>query len=273
VWADCAKGIDPAKQFSYTAKGKFAECALFESPTEIELMRAFVMRTEAACQGRVREPACHKRFHYTDVALQHRHYDRRWQGTRDDDVVAVTVAAIHYVRNGAVESAVPFASSREALFMLSHCVGDLHQPLHVAAVYLTATGGRLNPDIVAGDVEGGTAGGNRLLLPPPALNLHRLWDEIPTSWRYESNGAAWLEKARAIPLLQGRPESWPAQWADSTLAAGRTAFRGLRFEPRIDGHWQVRLPPGYQSETLRLQRRQLIEAAGHLAAVLRALWP
>ncbi|WP_409362753.1 S1/P1 nuclease [Bradyrhizobium sp. CIR18] len=29
---------------------------------------------------------------------------------------------------------------KEALFVLSHLVGDLHQPLHVGAVYLDSAG-------------------------------------------------------------------------------------------------------------------------------------
>ena len=31
VWADCAKGIDPDKNFTYLSAGKFPECKIYES--------------------------------------------------------------------------------------------------------------------------------------------------------------------------------------------------------------------------------------------------
>ncbi|HEX4235332.1 MAG TPA: hypothetical protein VH041_13635 [Caldimonas sp.] len=48
VWADCAKGVDPAKNFAYTAAGKYPECALYETADGEAEMIDFVRRNAPA---------------------------------------------------------------------------------------------------------------------------------------------------------------------------------------------------------------------------------
>src|SRR5438093_431267 len=56
----------------------------------------------------------------------------------------------------------PFSirDKKEALFLLAHFVGDLHQPLHVGAIYLDRNGQPVNPDLSGLDPLTETAGGN-----------------------------------------------------------------------------------------------------------------
>jgi hypothetical protein len=274
VWADCAKGIDPAQDYRYTAYDKYPECKRFESAAEIAYMQSFVKRTQAACQEPATGVVCHKRYHYTDLPVHFRHYDRRWDGTRSDDLIGVTVAAIRYLRDEVKQTTVTFNGKREALLVLIHCVGDLHQPLHVASVFLDTNGQQLNPDLYADSArDGNTMGGNRLLLAQTDMNLHRLWDTVPRAWLLKGDTRDWLREAHAIPSTSGQPLSWPALWADDTLAAGRATFSGLQFEPESTGTWRVRLPYAYAARMHRIQRMNLIKAGARLALLLKALWP
>ena len=47
VWADCAKGIDPAKNFTYQSAGKFPECKIYESSDGEAQMSDFVRRNDS----------------------------------------------------------------------------------------------------------------------------------------------------------------------------------------------------------------------------------
>lgn len=75
-----------------------------------------------------------------------------------------------------------FKDSREALLVLAHYVGDIHQPLHVGSIYLFASGRRVNPDAGRYDPASSTTGGNDLLVDGvPLARLHPCWDDVPAS--------------------------------------------------------------------------------------------
>ncbi|MFX7853970.1 S1/P1 nuclease, partial [Acinetobacter baumannii] len=82
------------------------------------------------------EETCHKQTHYADVALQRSRYLLGFAGTRPDDVVGSLRQAILVLQGKPAPGQPQINSPREALLLLAHWVGDLHQPLHVGAVYL-----------------------------------------------------------------------------------------------------------------------------------------
>src|SRR3977135_2242297 len=88
-------------------------------------------------------------FHFDDVAIERNGFDRSFQGTNEHDLVAAIGAAIAVLTDKPVPP--PFAFSikgkREALLLLTHFIGDLHQPLHVGAVYLDNNGQLVDPDV------------------------------------------------------------------------------------------------------------------------------
>ena len=49
VWADCAKGVDPTKNYAYTSAGKYPECAIFETPDGEAEMIDYVRRNDINC--------------------------------------------------------------------------------------------------------------------------------------------------------------------------------------------------------------------------------
>jgi hypothetical protein len=122
VWADCVKGVDPTRGFAYTAAGRYPECKVFEmGPLEAE-MSDFVRRNDTNCARRRTDESCHKRYHYTDVAIQRSLYAARYVGARDDDVVAALVAAIRVLRGEPAAPPFEIRNPREALLLLAHLV-------------------------------------------------------------------------------------------------------------------------------------------------------
>jgi len=222
VWADCAKGVDP-KSFTYKGAGKYKECKIFETPAGEAGMIDFVKRNSTNCTINPGEEICHKQYHYSDISVAHDHYDSSFVGTRDDDIAGAVKAAVEVLKGNPAPSPFDFKDKREALLVLSHYVGDIHQPLHVGAVYLTAKGARVDPD--AGTFESSTAtrGGNQIMVSGTKKNLHATWDAIPSSLT-ASHVSTLLTVAKAVPTTPGPVDDWPKVWAGETVVHAQTAF-------------------------------------------------
>jgi len=274
LWADCAKGVTPDKQgkFAYRGVGKYKECAPFETQAEEARMVAFVQRNWTNCSPRPDQEACHKQFHYTDVAIQRGQYGAS-VGTGSHDVVGAVKAAIGVLQGNPAPSDVKIASKREALLLLAHDVGDIHQPLHVTAVYLSEEGQPVDPDQQGLDVNTETVGGNSILVP--GANLHHSWDEVPLELGPSRLGRTTVEEARATPMTAGDVAMWPAEWASDTISVGvHPAFDNVSYAPEdTHKHWQGTLPSGYNASRVQVQRQQLLQAGAHLAQLLQAIWP
>lgn len=277
TWADCARGVDVHHGYAYT-KGQHPECAVHETPQGIAAMQDYVRRNDRNCRRKGNEPSCHTQYHYTDVALQRERYAAGEAGTRDDDAVAAAVAAIRVLQGRPAPAPFSLASPREALLLLAHLAGDLHQPLHVGAVYLDADGHRLDPDPGPVDDAPETHGGNDIV-PVDAKTghamtpMHAMWDTIPAALLSGHIDAAWRARARAVPALAGAADDAPAQWATAALPKARSAFDGVRFKPKKGGVWNATLPVGYRDRMNQAKSRQLTVAGGRLAQVLRELFP
>jgi hypothetical protein len=272
VWADCAKGVDPGKNYSYQTEGKYPECAVFETPQLEAEMSDFVRRNDRNCDPKPGAESCHKQYHYTDIAIQHERYSPSYTGSRDDDIVHAVVVAAHILKGEAAPAPFDIKGKREALLLLAHYVGDIHQPLHVGAVYLDKKGKRVDPDIGGFDLQTDTHGGNSLRLGGRA-NLHMTWDRIPAKLKAERLAPALLSQARSTHATKGKLYDWPAAWAGETLGAAKLAFRGVAFGERQNGQWSVKLPPDYGSDSNAVKEAQLLKAGARLAQLLQAIWP
>ncbi|MBL8277515.1 MAG: S1/P1 nuclease [Pelomonas sp.] len=295
LWADCAKGISPGHNYTYPSPGKYAECAPLETPARIAEMADYVRRNDKQCHIGMDEDSCHRQTHYADVAVQRSRYVQGFVGTRGDDVAGALRTAILVLQGKPVEGPPQFKSPREALIVLVHLVGDLHQPLHVGALYLDAQGRRVDPDKTGLDVATFTVGGNSLWVvgapkpasPPAAasgpagpatagfgpLKLHTLWDGVPDKFKPQRVDAAWLAEARKVKANTGDPADWPARWATQSLEQSRLAFEGLTFSPKQGSHWTVVLPKGYGARADAIKRQQLTLAGAKLAQLLKAALP
>ncbi|UIF89310.1 S1/P1 nuclease [Cupriavidus sp. UYPR2.512] len=275
VWADCAKGVNYNKQigtFAYQRAGQYPECQPFETEQGKREMVAFVRRNWVDCHPGQGEEVCHKQYHYTDVTLQRDQYTQGLTGTSDHDVVAAIRAAILVLQGSTSPAPMQFANKREALLVLTHYVGDIHQPLHVASVYLDAQGQVVDPDRVGFNPTTRTIGGNSI--QDGRKNLHHEWDTVPAALKSGALGISGVDEARAIPASAGDLISWPAQWATDTLISAGPAFAGATYSAE-DGqkHWDIAPPAGYTATRETVQRAQLLKAGARLAQLLNAIWP
>ncbi|NTV09914.1 MAG: S1/P1 nuclease [Zoogloea sp.] len=261
VWADCAKG------YSYCHKAPTPEMVAF---------------ADANPQ--------HRQYHYTDVPIDEPHYVDGGVGTTDQDVVQILIQAAGVLRGKAGEGANPHGfSRRQALLLVAHLVGDIHQPLHVGAVYLTRDGRAVDPTpaMLAASDALGTEGGNRLHFD--ASVLHAYWDsEVVKAVMFYRKVAT--PGALAGRLLAEHPR--PVQvsrdiaadvrsWADGSLRASRRAFHGVGFSTRRSGQpdagpgsaagWDITLPAGYRQTASELASEQILLAGKRLAAILSVL--
>ena len=85
-------------------------------------------------------------------------------GTSDHDIVSATLAAMAVLQGQKSPPPIVLARTREALLLLTHLLGDMHQPLHVGAIYLDANNQPVDPGAsgLAVDPKIETRGGNQL---------------------------------------------------------------------------------------------------------------
>jgi hypothetical protein len=286
-WADCVKSVQLKDgNFSYVVDPDHYDyevpCKPFRD--ERDLMVDYASHNWATClyQPDPTKPplGCHNTFHFEDVAIQRNGFDRSFQGTNEHDLVAVIGVAIAVLSGKPSPSSFAFKiNEREALLLLTHFIGDLHQPLHVGSVYLDAGGKLVDPDVAhVIDPANETTGGNAL--QDQNVNLHHEWDDIPTDIG-EGSTRELLAAAKLVPKSQGQIEGWPAAWASESILVARNAFEGLTFKfnppqpPDTRNQWFV----SFDDHTAYLwlmdqtKRKQLAKGGARLAEILNAIWP
>jgi hypothetical protein len=278
VWADCAKGVDPARDYAYAAADKYPECAPFETPAGEAAMIDYVRRNDVACGREPGSSPCHVRSHYTDVAIQRARYRPGDPGTRASDIVAATTAAIQVLQGRPAQGPLRIKDEREALLLLAHFAGDIAQPLHVGVVWLGTCGEVVDPPRhgVAADMD--TQGGNRIATVRVATNhrsesLHVTWDDIPAALHADRIDAAWLALARAEPGTPGAMDGWSTQWADDSLVQARRIYASVGLDPQRCSQWTVALTGRDDDAMAPVKKRQLTVAGARLAHALMAIWP
>lgn len=281
-WADCLKNISPDLQFEYTNPGRYVDCKTFENPEDIAVLAAFVKRNHDSCFATAKSrESCHKHYHYTDLSLSQSSYQAGEFGSAGEDIVQALAASIAYLRGETVPAPFHFSSEREALYMLIHLVGDVHQPLHVAGVYLDADGQVVDPLSVSLSVAGsastisGTQGGNALQFE--TTNLHSLWDKVSPNVKEQLQMQAQQQGLAALPMMSTEQiRLAPQLWANESLIDARKAFEGLSFgkktnTPRGD-RWNVELPLKYRERVEQMQIVEINKAAFRLAALLNSIY-
>jgi hypothetical protein len=269
VWADCAKGVDPAT-FTYQGAGKYPECGKFETPDGEAAMVDFVRRNATSCTIKAGEEICHKQYHYSDISIGHDHYATTFVGARNDDVVHAVTAAVDVLKGKPAPAPFDFKDKKEALLVLAHYLGDLHQPLHVGAVYLDASGQRVNPDKGTFDPATATRGGNEILVKDKVF--HAMWDDIPSTLG-ASHAKSLKAAAAAVPPTTGPVGGWSKKWGSETVAQAQAAFAGVTFGPVHEGKWTAKLPTSYTTHADAIKKQQIVRAGARLAQLLNAIWP
>jgi hypothetical protein len=202
----------------------------------------------------------HHWFHYTDVPILNVHkYSDGKTGRNKWDIVHMISYCVSVLRGEAPENNPRKITKPIAVILLSHYVGDIHQPLHVGAEYFNQAGQPIDPDKGQSGLE--DEGGNTFALhlksgtpeemAHQALKLHGFWDNdavmgnlpplpltISREERYQEIEPA---KRKIIEQLASKePRNWrlPASialkdygeaWADEILPIAHEAHERLRF--------------------------------------------
>jgi hypothetical protein len=277
-WPDCVRGVrKEAGGFKYDGGGP--ACSEFDSPAEVARMIDYARRNWSNC----RQPppdGCHTRYHFADVAMQRDGYSRSFFGTGNDDIVSALQSAVLVLQFQPAEPPISIRDKKEALLMIAHLVGDLHQPLHVGAVYLRPDGSVTDPDTPPNqnpssiEKNNATRGGNDILIEGSS-SLHAMWDDVPHDWGRNATPEL-LAKAKAVPLSKAQVDMLGALWAGESVRLSHDAFTGLTFGARNDqGKWPATADNAflYRTKLENMQRQQIIKGGARLAELLREIWP
>jgi hypothetical protein len=253
------------------------DCDQFASAVNNKALIAFVRRNASRCDDRSSYAQCrHKAFHFVDIAIQKGHYAPTLPGANAHDLMHAIAAAMAVTRGGKSPQGFDIASQREAVRLLAHYIGDLHQPLHVGSIYLSDAGQPLDPATQQEADAHDNSGGNSLLIEKS--NLHHLWDDIPASMKAQLIGGAGASEARQVAATPGAVDGWPLAWTDDTLAVAPKAFQPLTIGAKIPNQKSDQWPvtahePDYQHARAATQRAQIVLAGARLAQLLTALFP
>ena len=177
----------------------------------------------------------------------------------------------------------------EALRLLIHFVGDIHQPLHCGTGFYRLSD--TEPPVLVTNPEEAFGlpndrGGNDLFYGPKE-ELHALWDsglveEIADTYDFRSLAALLRQKylRRSWPATSGDYHRWAETWALESVKLANSAYAGIRFnsvETMNDPNslWiSITLPVDYEQKNTAVAAQQLVKAAVRLAQLLdRLRWP
>lgn len=243
-----------------------------------------------------------REWHYDNLPLGCKSY-QTCPFTPDNDVVHMLNICIRTLQ-GRPDPNHPL-SKRNALKLLVHFLGDMHQPLHIGCGYIDVNGPNgaiviaTNPAVVKAKGLPSDRGGNQLIINKEGRNLHSFWDFDLVKSLMDTTGKTTPD---ALGLLlktsvrresnwnpRGRVNTWAAQWANDSLRQAREhAYKGVtpikqRTIPVTsrdgtpvmrDGHpvtevvYDVEHPPDYATLNRETVRRQLAKGGYRLAKLL-----
>ncbi len=236
-WLDCVRSVQRTGISSYELKDDpdkayylHPQCEPFfvDASAEKARMEDYVARNWSNCTYQSGSHGCHETYHFADVSITENAYRRGLVGTSNHDIVSTIDAAIAELKREPSNSIVDIKDDKEAIFLLAHLIGDLHQPLHVGAIYLDKQGTKINPDDAGYVEEQSTQGGN-LLFYDPKKSLHSEWDAVSVK---EEDFVALVAEARKLSIPTEPIEKWAEIWATDTLRKSTTVFSYLKIDPK-----------------------------------------
>lgn len=270
-WADCVKDVKGGPSSGhYVEDTRYkASCGVFWTAPMEAAMVDYADRNWNNCNQPGEE--CHAQYHFADVAIERGKY-QPGIGTSDHDIVHAIEAAIDVLEDKPAPAPFSIASKAEALLMLAHLLGDLHQPLHVGSIYLDANGQTVDPDAGSYDPNSFTRGGNFLI--DGAKKLHGEWDDVG-AYPGASVFKKLLKASARVPVTPGEADAWPELWASETVGQAQQAFAGLTFTGTGAHSWNVKYADraAYTKSKVAMQRTQMERAGARLAQLLNAIWP
>jgi hypothetical protein len=180
-------------------------------------------------------------------------------------------------------------SRPDALRLMVHFVGDIHQPLHCGTGFYRVTD--TGPPVLVTDPADATGlpsdRGANVLFYGPKDQLHAHWDldlvqQVADTFDFRVL-ASYLEheaQRESWPETPGDYHHWPEIWALESVKLANLAYAGIKFtavETMVDANslWiAVSLPSDYDEKCRVLAAHQLTKAGVRLAQLLdRIHWP
>jgi hypothetical protein len=245
-------------------------------------------------------------WHFVNLPLGCANYQTCHGFTPDHDIVHLINICIRTLQ-GQPDPNQPL-SERNALRLLIHFIGDLHQPLHVGVGFVDVNGPNntillaTDPEIIRQRGLPSDRGGNQLIIDNDRKNLHGFWDfDLVRSLMSVTNKPTSDQLGRFLRQTvtpkqdwspQGSINTWGAAWATDSLNLSRQyAYRSVRLvrqrtipvlrdgQPVLrDGKpvtqivYDVTRPNNYKAVNRENVRRQLAKAGFRLAKLLDAIY-
>jgi hypothetical protein len=247
-----------------------------------------------------------REWHYDDLPLGCKSYQTCTGFTPDNDIVHMLNVCIRTLQ-GHPDPNHPL-SQRNALKLLVHFLGDIHQPLHIGCgfidngpkgTFVIAT----DPLVIKQNNPPSDRGGNQLIINNDRRNLHSFWD-------FDLVASLMLATDRQTPGSLGsflrdtvRPKSnwsprgpvstWAAQWATDALQQSRAhAYKSVNITGQrtinvlarngqpvmregkavTDIVYDVMRPSNYEALNREVVRQQLAKGGFRLAKLLDAIY-
>jgi hypothetical protein len=232
----------------------------------------------------------HFAFHYTDIPFEEPGYRDDSVGATNVDVVHAIPACILILQGRAGEQSLfTNVSPKIALRLLAHYIGDIHQPLHVAAGYLDGTN-FIDPNGY-GKPYKDDQGANRLLFGG-TNKLHFFWDVTVVQLCMTNAHAQTPAEYAAFLLSKPAPgwqssgplTNWDREWARECMPLS-AKIHDVKVMDEDDSQtdnrtglprpqWHVKnLTPEQIAWSCRVAEGQMTKAGYRIAAVLEAIWP
>jgi len=247
-----------------------------------------------------------REWHFDDLPLNCRSYQTCTGFTADHDVVNMINVCIRTLQ-GRPDPNHPL-SKRNALRLLVHFVGDMHQPLHVGSGFVDENGpnGTIlierNPLTIKRKRLDHDRGGNQLIIDNNRKRLHSFWDfdlvtslMLTTDKQTSDELGVFLQQTvrpKSSWSPRGRLNSWAAQWATDSLQHSREhTYRGVRISrkravpvtrdgqpvmengrPVTETVYDITRPANYETLNREVVRRQLAKGGFRLAKLLDAIF-
>jgi hypothetical protein len=247
-----------------------------------------------------------REWHYDDLPLGCQNYQTCTGFTPDNDIVHMLNVCIRTLQ-GQPDPAHPL-SRRNALKLLVHFLGDLHQPLHVGCGFIEQRADgtffiATDPVAIKRNNPPSDRGGNQLIINRDRRNLHSFWDfDLVTSLMQTTDKQTsellgeFLRKS-VPPEVNWKPHgplnTWAAQWATDALRQSReqtyksiqiTGRRTITVQTRDgkpllkDGQpvtevvYDVTRADNYEALNREVVREQLAKGGYRLARLLDAIF-
>lgn len=248
----------------------------------------------------------HRSWHFVDLPLKATGYDRDKYAffTNDTDVVQIGREAILVLKGESDRF-----EELNAFRLISHLVGDIHQPIHVACGFIDKSGGIAkiitDADFIEQHNLKSDRGGNALILPiNNSTNLHSYWDstlggnvtDLQPLNDGQSDEAGVRSKAieklfnlildeplpdpsetplADEPAIAGKPpEDWVIVWASDSVKQAQKAYQSIEITGNSGNNFKVKWEgkQNYDNRCGPIVVDQMKKSARNLAILLDEIW-